>query len=314
MIYLLYGTKEYLIKKELKKIVSEAKIEAININNYQLENSLLSDIIEDALTVSLFDDKKIIIVENSYIFSATTSKKYPKQDITILEDYFDHPNDHTILIFILNREKIDGRKKIVSYLKKIGTIKEFNELSDINQYIQDMFGEYKINLKDIQLLRDRVGDQLLLMEQEIQKIKIYKDDDLHIQTDDILKLVHKNVNVDIFELIENIIHKNIEPAIESYHEMIKLGEEPIKIIIMLASQIRIMYQSKELSKKGYREKDIANILGIHPYRVKLALQKGYSYSSKVLLQSLLQLAKIDENIKKGKIDKTLALELFILNN
>ena len=96
--------------------------------------------------------------------------------------------------------------------------------------------------------------------------------------------------------------------------IMKLGEEPIKIIVMLANQIRIIYQTKELSKKGYREKDIAQILDIHPYRVKLALTNGYKYTSSVLLKKISELAQMDIDIKKGLVDKSIALELFIVSN
>ena len=73
-----------------------------------------------------------------------------------------------------------------------------------------------------------------------------------------------------------------------------------------------MYQSKELLKKGLSEKAIAETLKIHPYRVKLALQNSRSYDSKTLLKFISDLADIDINIKTGKINKDLALELFIL--
>ena len=94
--------------------------------------------------------------------------------------------------------------------------------------------------------------------------------------------------------------------------MIKRNEEPIKILIMLANQFRIMYQAKELSKKGYTANDIASTLEVHPYRLKLALEKSRNFSSSVLLHYLEELADLDSNIKSGLVDKDLALELFIL--
>ena len=94
--------------------------------------------------------------------------------------------------------------------------------------------------------------------------------------------------------------------------MLKINEEPLKIIIILAGQFRIMYQSKQLLKKGYTEKDIASILKIHPYRVKLAIQNARNYDSHILLKYLNDLADIDIGIKTGILNKDLALELFIL--
>ena len=75
-MYLLYGLEKYLIDEEIKKIIKDNNIDSININKYNLENTLLEEIIDDASTISLFQDKKIIIVENAYIFSASGSKKY----------------------------------------------------------------------------------------------------------------------------------------------------------------------------------------------------------------------------------------------
>ena len=99
---------------------------------------------------------------------------------------------------------------------------------------------------------------------------------------------------------------------EMYSEMINQNEEPIKIIVMLANQFRIMYQVKELVKIGYSEKEIATKLKLHPYRVKLANQNSRKFKSDTLIKYLKKLSDIDYNIKSGKIDKYLALELFIL--
>ena len=82
---------------------------------------------------------------------------------------------------------------------------------------------------------------------------------------------------------------------------------------MLANQFRIIYQSKELYKKGLTEGEIASYIGIHPYRIKLALNKSKNYESKLILKYLYDLAQMDIDIKTGKIDSNLALELFILN-
>lgn len=96
--------------------------------------------------------------------------------------------------------------------------------------------------------------------------------------------------------------------------MIKIGEEPIMINILLAAQFRIMYQTKELLKKGLTKKDIVSILKIHPYRVDIAIKNGRNYESKTLLKHLEQLADIDINVKTGKINKNVALEMFILKS
>ena len=260
--------------------------------------------------MSLFDDKKIIIVNNSYIFTGTT-KKTLEQDPTILENYLNNINGNTILIFIVNNDKLDERKKITKLIKKIGIVKEFNNIDNIS-LVKQLFNDYNITNDNIKYLLERVGEDTTLLATEIEKLKIYKDKDKNITKDDITNLISKSLEVNNFKLIDAIINKNKNEAFMLYQDRIKLNEEPIAIIIALANQIRIMYQVKQLYLNGYTENNIASILKIHPYRVKLANQNSKKYDANILLNYLSKLANLDISIKTGKIDKQLGLELFIL--
>jgi len=305
MIYLFYGTKTYNIKNEIKKI--EKTFDKFNISYYDLTNDDFKNILDDCNTISLFEDKKLVICENATVFTRGNSK-----DIEFIETYLKNPNPNTTLVFTLDNETIDGVKKITKLIKKEGIVKEFNDNININTLVKTILKDYNINNSTINLLIDRVGNNPLILENEIEKIKIYKNQDKTISDEDIINLTTKNIDIDIFKLIDHIVKDNKDKALEIYNEMLKQNEEPIKIIIMLANQFRIMYQSKELLKRGLSEKDIAETIKIHPYRVKLALQNSRSYNNKTLLKFLSELADIDINIKTGKINKDLALELFIL--
>lgn len=312
MIYLFYGIEDYLIQKEIDNIKQKYNIEEISISRYDLTNTNIEKIIEDCEMNSMFTDKKVIIVNNSYIFTGQSKKGQIEQNLEVLEKYINNPNIDTLLIFISDSEKLDERKKIVRLIKQKGIVKEFNTTTNINSIVKSFFNDYKISDSSITKLINRVGNNLPLLEEEAEKLKLYKDDTKEINDEDILKITNKNVDLDIFKLIDNIIMKNKKVAIETYNEMIKYGEEPIKILIMIASQIRLMYQTKLFYKKGYTEKDSASLLGIHPYRVKLATEKGRKYTESDLLMYLDNLADLDSKIKQSNVDKKMAIELFIL--
>lgn len=312
MIYLLYGTNYFLIKREIEKIKLENNIESIDINNYNLENTILDNILDDALTLSLFSQKKMIIVDNSYIFTSSVRKKGLDHNIDLLNKYIENPNPDTILIFVVNEEKIDDRKKIVKLIKINGNVIEFNEVKNIDTFIKNELNDYKMDAVTINSFVNRVGDNLAIITSEIEKLKLYKNDDKIITKDDVFNVCSEQIDVDMNELTNSIVSKNISKSLKIYNELIKQGEEPLQIIIRLANQFRIIYQSKELTKKGYSNKDIADILGIHPYRVKKALEISYKFPSKELLSILKKLSRIDEGIKMGNMDKNIALEQFIL--
>lgn len=304
MIYLIYGTKNYFIDKCVKDISKD--FEDINISKFDLDNTNLNDVIDDCMTISMFADRKLVICENASIFSPTGKTSVE------LENYLNNPNSLTTLVFVLNSDKVDKRKKITKLIKEKGEIKEFCDNENPSTFVKRSLKDYQIDNSVVNLLIDRVGDNILTLESEINKIKLYKDDKV-ITKDDIFKLTSKAAYDDIFKLIDYIINDNKDKALETLNEMLKNGEEVIKIIIILANQIRLLYQAKTLQTKGFSEKSIAETLKVHPYRIKLALQNGRKYSSESLLNNLKALADIDFGIKSGKLNKDLALEMYILS-
>ena len=117
MNYLIYGLDSYLIKKEIDKIKKSKKISDLSISKYDLENTLIEEVIDDATTVSLFDEEKMIICDNAYMFTAST-KKTIEQNVKVLENYIENTNNLCTIIFVVNYEKLDERKKIVKSFKK----------------------------------------------------------------------------------------------------------------------------------------------------------------------------------------------------
>lgn len=305
-MYLIYGEEEFLIENEVTNIISKSGVDELNISKYDLLFDSLKDIIDDACTVSLFSDKKIVVINNFDNIS--------KIDDKIVDEFdkFIH-NISSDVILILACTKLDERKKLTKELKKLCTVKEFNKNKNISNTVRSMFQDYRIDYSTVDLLIKIVGNDLMILNQEAIKLMTYKTDKV-ITKEDVLSLCSSNSNDDIFDLINAVVSKDKDRALSIYSNLIRSNEEPIKIIITLANQFRLIYQCKKLYKKGNSEDSISKIIDVHPYRVKLALEKGKNYSSKVILNYLDNLSDIDNNIKSGVIDKNLAFELFLLGN
>ncbi len=124
MVYVIYGTNEYLINQKIKELANG------NIINYDLEFDSLKDILFDASMISLLDEKKYIVVNNPY-FLTMAKEGEPVIDTTILEDYLNNINPCTILIFKYYKEKIMETKKITKLLKNKGIFFEFNKTNNL---------------------------------------------------------------------------------------------------------------------------------------------------------------------------------------
>ena len=315
MTYLFYGKEKYLIDQEINKYKN--KFDDINIINITY-NDNLDDIINEANSISLFSDSKLIIVSDTTIFNRKkkndeeTEEDDKKCDNTdLLINYLNNQNEDVTLIFINNQETIDNTKKVTKKMKEKGVIKEFNNIN-IKDTIKELFKGYKISYDNIDLLIKRVGNDLGILQKEIEKIITYKDKDTEITKEDIINLTYLNIDVSAFNFADKIIDKNKNEALKIYNELLEMHSDPSTVIALLASKIRLIYQVMELKKMGYSLYQMVDTLDTKEYPIKLALNSALKISKDEIISYLNDLADLDINIKTGKINPNLGMQLFIL--
>ncbi|MBQ9024235.1 MAG: DNA polymerase III subunit delta [Bacilli bacterium] len=313
-IYLIYGNEEYLIKKELSKIINDSNVIEDNIIRYNLNEVNVIEVLDEASTISMFDSNKLIICEDCS-FLTGDNKKEINHDIESLIKYINNPFNDVYLIFIVKREKLDERKKIVKELKKHSKVIECRKIEshDLNNYIYKYFqvSGYNIDMNLVRMIVDKVKYDLANIINECDKLMLYKDTDKNITKEDIDNIIIENMEDDIFSLANSILEKDKNKSIKIYKDLLLKGEEPIKLLVMVANQFRLILQVKLMLKNGYKQIEMANIIKEHPYRVKLAL--GSNYEEKELISNIKKLYKLDHDIKIGEIDKNFGFELFLLS-
>lgn len=306
-IYLISSPDKYIINKKISGIITENK--DFEVINHDLEEVTISNVLEDINTYDLFNTRKIIVANNAF-FLTTEKGKNIEHNIEELEKYINNPNPDNILI--LTSGKVDSKKKIVKLLKEKGEFIEENEINIIKE-IERNIGDYKINSETINYLINYLNNDNYRIINELEKLKLYKLQEKEINITDIDEFVTRNIDDNIFELIDNIVLKNKKEAFIVYEDLILKNEDPIKIMVLLANKFRLLYQVKILSNTMFKNEDIASVLGCHPYPVKLARNIVNKYSEKDLINILKSLANMDLDIKSGNTYKDIAFELFILS-
>lgn len=307
-IYLIYGEEDYLIDKEISKIKKEYK--DYDLISYDMLDNNISIALEDALMGSLFSSNKLIICNNCCFL--TGSKCTIEHDIDSLLKYLKIESDN-ILVLTVNSESLDNRKKVVKELNKFDVYK-FDKLKsyELNKFVMDYctLNKFKINNDALSLFLELVSDNLYIITSELDKLFLYKDNNI-IDKEDIKTCTSRVINTNIFDLINAIVDKNVDKALELYDDLVLVNEEEIKLIVTLANQFRLIYQVKSMFKMGYSQMDIVKTLDVSPYRIKLANQVDISLND--ALEYLNKLSLLDEYIKTGKVDKKNAFSNFILN-
>lgn len=307
--YLFYGEDKAILNKEVDNLKRNLSINEDDVIYYDIEN--IYDIIEEASTISMFSPNKFIIIDSvSYL-----SEKKENKNINLLEDYFEHYNQNSYLVFISNKDNIDTKKKLVKLISSKGISKKVEATDEyLNKYIKDYLSSnnYTMNNLDITYFITRVGSNINNITNEIDKLMLYKETEKTITRDDITKLTIENIDNPVYDLVGFILKNENKKAIELYNNFTQNGMDAAGLIPVIAAQIRLLYQVKRLYNQGKTNDEIAKVLDFKSvYRVKYLLSDSYYYSEEDLLKYLSHLADLDKNIKLGLVEPKVSLELFI---
>ena len=178
----------------------------------------------------------------------------------------------------------------------------------LSNYIRDK--GYSISSDSVDLIISKVGYELSNIINELDKLFIYKDTDKKITKEDIENVITKNIEKNIFELTNAIINRNKDKIMEIYNDLILAKEDPIKLLVTLSNQLRLILQVKLMRRGGYSEKEIVTTLKEHPYRINLAMKSSFEIND--LKKKMLKLSELDYKIVTGEVDKFFGFEMFLL--
>ncbi|OAS85008.1 MULTISPECIES: DNA polymerase III subunit delta [Metabacillus] len=317
--YLLIGKETFLMQETVQLIVNASLMEEekdFNLSVYDMEETSIETALEDAETLPFMGEKRVIILKNPVFLTSEKKKEKIEHRIDKLEQYMNSPAPYTILIFLAPYEKLDERKKITKLIKKQSVLLEMKTLSDDEtiKWITDIAEQEAIYfskeaMEELMLLT--AGD-LMIMHQELKKLSTYVGEGGSITPETVRLLVARSLEQNIFDLIDHVIHRRSKDALQIFYDLLKNNEEPIKILSLLVNQFRLILQVKELANTGYGQQQIATTVKVHPFRVKLALQQAKLFKAEELAHILMDLAEADYEMKTGKKEKQLLLELFLL--
>ncbi|NEW62890.1 DNA polymerase III subunit delta [Granulicatella sp. zg-ZJ] len=318
-VYFVQGTETYLmnlVKQTFLNDVLTQEERELNISIYNAQDTSLEYVVEDALSMPFFGEKKVILLEQPTFLLQEKTKSVTDGALETFLTYLEEPNQDTILVVLAPFDTVDNRKKVVKQLKKVAEYIDVNPLSEkeTSHFIQDVIlaEGYAIDKQVLTLLLERVDYQLSLAMNEVDKLFLATMDTKKITKDSVLSLVPKHLESNVFTLVEAVLKKNVEQALLIYRELILQKEEPIKLLALLLGQFRLLMQVTILEKKGYQQQDIIKQLKQHPYRVQLAMKQSNAYHLKDMIVYYQILSETDYALKTNTTDKHLLLELALL--
>jgi len=163
----------------------------------------------------------------------------------------------------------------------------------------------------VTLLAALVGNDLRLLDQEIEKLLLYAGE-RQISSDDVRALVSRARETSIFDLVDCVGRRQADESLRLLHGMLEDGEHPLYLLTMLARQVRILIQVSELRDRRLSESEMTSRLKLHPYVVKKGLAQARNFTLAQLEAAHQWVVETDWAIKTGKMEDVLALDMLVV--
>lgn len=310
--YLIVSDTNYFISEKLK----ELKNNISNIITFNLQENTIDEVLEEASYFSMFNDEKCIIIKNANFFSSSKKgdSKKSKEEADKLIKYLENENKNVKIIFIT--DSVDTKKKIYTLLNSNSNVFIYPKLSktemknELNKIVTT--SGYKIDDKSLWHIINNSFGNLDIAINEIKKIMLYYNKKCLISYDVVVKMTSKAIEQNNFKLVDSIINRNLEEALNYLEEARILRVEPSIILAMLYREFKLMLSVFIYEENKTKHQDILNNLKLTEWQYEKVKNNLRMYKKWELKEEIINLGKLDYQYKSGLFNKDLILINYIL--
>lgn len=306
-VYLLYGEEDYLRKQyrdKLKKALA-ADGDSMNFQYFEGKDINVGEVIDLAETMPFLAERRVIIMENSNLF---------KHGGEQLADYLKEPCETTF--FVLVEREIDKRSKLFKAVSAKGRAIECKAQDEaiLKRWLLGILKREgkKISERDLEFFLEMTGASMENISKELEKLLCYSMGQEAITRREIEEICTRQVNNQIFDMINAVADKRQKEAMDLYYDLLTLKEPPMRILFLIARQFNLLLQVKQLKKKGYPAKIIGETVGLPGFIAGKYVNQAAKFSTESLKKAVTDCVEAEEAVKTGKMNDVLSVELLLI--
>ena len=314
-IYLLTGTETYLIEQFLKTLFDILHLSRDDVQNFDGKNSI-KNILHAADSPPFFSGRNVIFVKDTRLFADKNSDK-DKKDALLLADYISSIPDFSLLIFTAP-DKIDRRRKAFRQVDKYGAAVECNPIpvwqidTWLNQRLRQM------NLRPDREAYAYLSEAIKAMEQislgfidqELTKLALYTDKKI-IDRAALEQVLSSIPEISSFRLWDALCEGNIAAAVNLYTIQQSSGVSPLRLLALLSSQMRRLWQVRLRLDGGANPRQLAAELKVPPFIAEKISSQARRFSLPRIHAVIRLIAEADYKLKTGSDEPALIENIFI---
>lgn len=313
-VYLLHGEEPYYIRQvEQALIASVVPVEDRDMNLIMFESDpQREELINTIETIPFLGEKNLIIVRNTGLFGTGRKTGNEVQDKTDaaterLIKLFGNMPAYSHVVFI-TPDKPDKRRKLFKVVEKNGVVLEAAPLKgkELRSWLTQRLAE--LNIKMAPDAQEHLLAAVSMMPQvsldfvnnELEKVLLYTAGKSRITKQDLLQILSTVPEVSVFAMVEALSQRQTPQALALLAEQLTAGEHPLRILVLLARQVRQLWQVKDLIHKGCGSREVADFFKVPGFIGEKLVRQSRSFSEGKLKAALLSLAAADRDLKVSR--------------
>jgi DNA polymerase-3 subunit delta len=308
MIIFLYGLDTYRSWQKLNEIVEHYKKihkSGLNLKYFEGENLAFGDFKDELHQSPIFKEKRLFVLKDIF------SNQNFEQKFLEAGDFFKKTED---VILIYETSPIPENNSLFKFLIRNAKFQEFKLLDEVRLkiWIKKKFEKYgtKIENQALEKLVEFVGNNLWQISNEIRKLVNYKKGE-KVKKEDVELLIKPKIETDIFKTIDAIASKNKKQALELIHKHLEKGDSPLYLLSMINFQFRNLLIIKDLIQKYRSPYILSKVTHLHPYIIKKSCSLAQKFTIQELKKIYQKIYQVDLDIKTGRMEPEVALDLLI---
>ena len=309
-VLVLYGGERYLKLEALKLIPGlEDDAEDVALTRTTGKDADLKSVCDDLLTVSMFGDKRIVIIDDADDFVS--------QNRASLEKYVANPSKTSLLV--LDVKSWPKNTKLAKATDKIGLNLECGELKGaaLVKWLVKTAAEVhhkQIGRDAAALIVQLAGDSLGLLQQELDKLASLVGDAETITPEDVTRVVGGWRIETTWAMLDAVRDGETSKALECLDKLILAGDAPQKILGGLTFTFRKLAEATEYARQTRDLSGALRSAGVFPAAIgpseRYLKRIGFEKASRIF-QLLIE---ADANMKGGsRVAPRLQLEALFVN-
>ena len=291
-VYLIEG-EDGFFRERASKLIKDATLSEPSLNYTRLEGA---DVKTSGAGDKLLMDLRAFPFMSDYRVIEVFDWQPTATELKVgFKEYFDNPNETSVLI-VVNEGKAEALKKFecvcVVDCKKA-------DLPLVIRYIRMKAGKNQLIVSNstCKKIAEYTLYDMAKIDSETDKLIDYCNGGAEIDDEAVEKIVVKETDYKIYEIVGFISKKNYSKVYEVIKDVVTPSDKQ-QIFVSLYYHFRRMFYAKVY---GGSSSDLARNMGEKEYTMRMAKEQSAAFSAKKIKEVVEKLAFLDGEYKSGKI-------------